>query len=303
MTKVLVLAGGNSSEREVSLRSGRVVEASLREAGYQTGFIDLVEPLDNYLSEFKEADIVFPALHGQGGEDGSLQEFLEHHKIAFVGSGSQSSRLCFNKQEYLELMKNEGILFPETEIVTKGQFNLSAIPKSPFVLKPIDEGSSVDTIIVKDLSRRDDRLIDEVFASHPVMILEPFIAGHEITIAVIGETAFPVIEIIPPGHEDFNYANKYNGKTLELCPPKNVSEEVQAEARELTEKIHKLCGCQDLSRTDMIVDSSNSLYVLETNTIPGLTSQSLLPKAALEAGLSMPDICKKLVEMALARAN
>jgi D-alanine-D-alanine ligase len=302
MIKVLVLAGGNSSERAVSLRSGRVVEASLREAGFDTYFIDPVEPLENYLDEFKEVDVVFPALHGHGGEDGILQEYLESIGVTFVGSGSASSKLCFDKSEYLDLMKANGILIPETEVVTKIQFKNSELIKSPFVLKPLDEGSSIDTILVKDLSKINEKRVDEVFANHPTMLLEPFIDGHEITVGVLGNKALPVVEIIPPVHEDFDYENKYNGKTLEICPPKNVSQEVQQIARELTERIHALCNCAHMSRTDMIVSSDNSIYILETNVIPGLTDQSLLPKAAAADGLSMPEVCTRLVEMALSKA-
>jgi D-alanine-D-alanine ligase len=301
MTKVIVLSGGNSAEREVSLRSGAVVYAALNEAGYEASVIDPTEPLNTYLEQFKQADIIFPALHGRGGEDGELQTFLEDNSIAFVGSGSKASRLCFDKLDYLKLVQSEGILIPETLSVNRTEFEASELKNKPYVLKPNDEGSSVDTIISKDLNKVDEAAIEGAFSRHEQMLLEPFIVGDEITVAIVGEKAMPVIEIIPPQDEDFNYDNKYNGKTQELCPPVNISESIQAEASILAERLHKLCGCEDMSRTDMMVGSDGNLYVLETNTIPGLTAGSLLPKAAATAGLTMPSLCKLLIERTLTR--
>jgi D-alanine-D-alanine ligase len=136
---------------------------------------------------------------------------------------------------------------------------------------------------------------------HENLLLQELIEGREITVAVLLGAALPVVEIIAPEGKEFDYDNKYNGTTKELCPPENVSEETQQKAQKLAFDIHKLTECRDMSRTDMIITKDDDLYVLETNTIPGLTAQSLLPKAANTAGISMIALCSKLVEAVLAR--
>ena len=133
------------------------------------------------------------------------------------------------------------------------------------------------------------------------MLLEELVEGIEITVAVVGDQALPVIEIIPPEAGEFDYENKYNGRSQELCPPEHVAEDIQAEARDLALRTHNLTGCRDFSRTDMILTPLGELWILETNTIPGMTDQSLLPKAAAAAGIPMPLLCDRLVQMALAR--
>jgi D-alanine-D-alanine ligase len=133
------------------------------------------------------------------------------------------------------------------------------------------------------------------------MLLEQLVEGVEIAVPVLDNHALPVIEIIPPSGGEFDYENKYNGASQELCPPQHVTQSVQHRAQQLAEKIHSLCGCRDYSRTDMIVRPDGSLTVLETNTIPGMTEQSLFPKAAAVAGLSMAELCTQLVELALSR--
>jgi D-alanine-D-alanine ligase len=134
---------------------------------------------------------------------------------------------------------------------------------------------------------------------HQRLLLEALIAGTEITVGMLGEQPLPVIEIIPPEHGEFDYENKYNGQTQELCPPVHVSPELQQAAQQLAQQVHELCGCRDFSRTDIIIDAEQQLWVLEINTIPGMTDQSLLPKAASVAGITMPQLVDRLVEQAL----
>jgi D-alanine-D-alanine ligase len=299
--RVLVLAGGNSPEREVSERSGASVAAALRQAGYEVTVADPADGLPKLLPALKSVDVAFPALHGAGGEDGQAQRFLEQNNIKFVGSGSQASELCFDKIVYDRLLVKHDILTPRTELVNFEEYGNSPLARRPFVLKPNDGGSSIDTIIVRDVSRQDQAAIGQAFERHPRLILQELISGVEITVAVLGDTSLPVIEILPPADQEFDYENKYNGATRELCPPEHVSDAQQAEARQLAARIHELCGCRDLSRTDIIISPDNQLYVLETNTIPGLTDQSLLPKAAAAAGIDMPKLCDRMVQAALAR--
>jgi len=299
--RVLLLAGDNSPEREISLRSGEAVAAALRKAGYEVETADPSAGIQSLLPAMRSVDVVFPVLHGAGGEGGELQQFLEDNDIKFIGSGSKSSALCLDKARYTELLKKNGILVPQSELVTWDKYVATPLSKKPFVLKPNDGGSSIDTIIVRDTSQKDDDKIKKTFDRYPKLLLQQLITGPEITVAVVGDESLPVIEIMPPTDQEFDYRNKYNGKTRELCPPENVSPAEQAAAQRLAEQIHKLCGCRDMSRTDIIIGKGSQLYVLETNTIPGLTDQSLLPKAAAVAGLDMSSLYDRLVQAAIAR--
>lgn len=301
MANVIVLSGGDSDEREISLLSGAAVAAALETAGHSVNVLDPSIGLQNLLPAFREAEVVFPALHGLGGEDGVLQEFLEQNNISFVGTGAAASKLCFDKDLCTDLFEEHGVDVPKTELVHAEEFKSSDLIKAPFVLKPNDGGSSIDTFIVRDTGSFDFDQLDSVFKEHGKMLLQEFISGVEITVAVLGEAALPVIEIIPPEGGEFDYENKYNGKTQELCPPQNVLPETQLAAQKLAKKIHDFTNCRDMSRTDMIITDDQRLYVLENNTIPGLTNQSLLPKAAAYAGISMPEMCNLLVQNAIDR--
>ena len=298
MTKVNVIYGGNSSEREVSLRSGAAVADALKTAGYEVGLLDSkTASLDDMVS----CDIVFPVLHGQGGEDGILQTELEARGAKYVGSGAESSRICFDKWRYRQLVLSKGLPVAEAALVQADTYRQHQIAQNPYVLKPPDGGSSIDTFIVRDPATAAHELIEDSFTRHPTMMLEQLIVGDELTVGILGDTPLPVIEIIPPTDGEFDYENKYNGKTQELCPPEHVAETVQLQAQQLALQAHQLAACRDFSRTDIMVDKAGDLYLLETNTIPGMTDQSLFPKMARTAGIDMPELCKHLVEMVLSR--
>lgn len=303
MASIIVLAGGTSDEREISLRSGTAVAQALKQAGHDVKTVDPADILEAHLSQLKQADVVFPALHGKGGEDGEVQRFLEDHGIAYVGPDARASEICFDKARFTELLRQNGWPVPDTELVKYQEYLRSPLRRKPFVLKPNDGGSSVDTFIVRDVAEADEVGIREAFGRHGILLLQELIAGDEITVAILGDEPLPTIEIVPPEDGEFDYENKYNGRTQELCPPENVSQEIQKQAQELSLAIHRLTGCRDMSRTDLMVAPAGGLYVLETNTIPGLTDESLLPKAAGKAGLPMPVLCDRLVSMALARHN
>jgi D-alanine-D-alanine ligase len=247
------------------------------------------------------ADVVFPVLHGVGGEDGAIQAYLEPHDITYVGSDAASSRLCIDKWATKELLRTNGILSPGGELVSADSIGQSQFIQQPFVLKPFDGGSSVDTIIVRDPKTINEDLIRSALERHQQMLIEQLVTGTEITVGVLGTEALPVIEIQPPSDGEFDYENKYNGATRELCPPETVSDSLQLEAQRIAEKAHQVCGCRDFSRTDMMISPDGTISVLEINTIPGMTNQSLFPKAAAVSGLDMPSVCAKLVRMALER--
>lgn len=299
--KILVLCGGTSSERAVSLRSGAAVRAALEQAGHQVTVMDPADTLTN--DDFEGYDAIFPVLHGAGGEDGVLQGLLESLGYQnFVGSDALSSALCFDKWRHKQLLDDNHVKNPAGAIVTAAELVNHPLTEAPFVLKPVDGGSSVDTFIVRDVATADMEAMQASCEKNSRMLIEELIEGTEITVGVLGNESLPVIEIIPPADGEFDYENKYNGKSQELCPPQSVAADVQTAAQELALRVHTLSGCRDFSRTDMIITADNSLYVLETNTIPGMTDQSLLPKAAAVAGLSMPELVDRLVNLAAARA-
>jgi D-alanine-D-alanine ligase len=303
MTSVVVLSGGTSDEREVSLRSGAAVVEALKQKGYEVTSADPADGFEKLAPVLKACDVVFLALHGKSGEDGTLQHQLEELGVSYVGSDSQASTLCFDKWEYSKLLEARNIPTPITELVDEDGFAQSKMIREPFVLKPNDGGSSIDTFIVRNPASFQLATTHDTFRRHSEMLLQVLVEGTEITIGMLGNEPLPVIEIVPPADQEFDYANKYNGKTQELCPPKHVSAEVQQEAQALAHRIHQLCDCRDMSRTDMLIRPDNSLCVLETNTIPGLTNQSLLPKAAAVAGYDMPTLVDKLVQAALHRSG
>ncbi|HVO86661.1 MAG TPA: D-alanine--D-alanine ligase [Candidatus Binatia bacterium] len=295
--KVLVLLGGDSPEREVSLRSGEAVSDALRAGGHEVYEYDPKHGYDG-LSEFKnKVDVVLPIIHGVNGEDGVLQKELEARGFKFLGADSVSSALCFDKTAIKQILNKLSILTPRSEIVDKDSFSSSSIKASGrYVLKPIKGGSTIDASIVNDSTDDADA---KIFDKYPTMLLEELIVGNEITVPVLDGKALPVIEIIPPTGEDFDYENKYNGETQELCPPVNVSQKLQAEAQQIAERLHAAAGIRHLSRTDIIIDKDDKLWVLEINTMPGMTSQSLFPKSAKVAGISMTELVERFSRMAI----
>lgn len=299
MIKVNVLCGGTSNEREVSLRSGKAVADALTQAGYSITMLDTTDD-DGVVAD---CDVVFPVLHGGDGEDGRFQARLEALGVPFVGSGSAASKLCMDKSLYRQHMSAAGFLMPDGAVVDHAAYKASPLSAAPHVLKPVSGGSSIDTYIVRDASEldKDEAYVAGLFERNPTMLIEALINGTEITVGMLGDTALPVIEIIPPADHEFDYENKYNGKTQELCPPQHVEAAVQAAAQRLTERVHAAAGCRDLSRTDYIISADGSLYLLETNTLPGMTNQSLYPKMAAQSGLAFSALADRLVQLALNR--
>jgi D-alanine-D-alanine ligase len=298
MSLIAVLAGGDSPEREVSLRSGAAVARALEAAGHSVRMFD---PAHEKLETLTGCDVVFPVLHGAGGEDGSIQNELEALNLAYVGSGVAASELCFDKDLYRQKVIAGGFSMPHGAVIRYQDYLQSPLSKVKHVLKPVTGGSSIDTIIVRDMSSTPQDSIKEVFERYPTMLVEELIEGIEMTVGVLGDTVLPIIEIIPPADGEFDYENKYNGATREVVPPENITPAIQEAAKDMALQVHKLTGCRDFSRTDIMCDKNGNLFLLETNTIPGMTDQSLFPKMAAAAGISMSELCDRLVQMALNR--
>lgn len=301
MTKkqIVVLYGGISNEREVSLRSGRCVANSLESAGYDVSLVDTSQPGFDLTSSCSKADAIVPMLHGVGGEDGSLQQQLDKLDIPYFGSGERACAQTFNKVICKELLSENGVLTPNWEVVDKRQFETSGLRHKSYVLKPIAGGSSIDVLIVHNPTHQleDVSAVSKLFGRYKRMLLEELIEGRELTVSVFGEAALPVIMIVPPSGEEFDYNNKYNGQSQEIVRPTTLSQEVQSQAQRLTLQVHRLTGCRHVSRTDIIIAENGALYVLEINTIPGMTEQSLFPKAAAASGLTMKDVARRIVKM------
>lgn len=293
--KILVLGGGISPEKDVSLRSAANVQDALIKAGFEVIFYDPANGVEELLRLAKSCDLVFPILHGVGGEDGTLQKIFKENDIKYLGSNVKASQNCSDKFKFYKICRENNINVPKTEVVDKSSIKDSSLSENPFVLKPINGGSAIDTFIMRRVPN-DFAIFDEVFDKYKEMILEELIIGREVTCGVLNGKSLPVVEIIPPPGEEFDAENRYNGRSQELCPPENIDEKTQKEIQGLTLKVHKILNCGHLSRTDMIV-ANDSIHVLELNTIPGLTKASLYPKEAETAGLSMEELVKEFVRL------
>ncbi len=294
MPIIAVLYGGDSDEREVSIRSGKAVFEALKLSKFEVLEFDInsateIPPLDI------KKHIVFPILHGRGGEDGELQQHLEDAGLSYLGSDPLVSKNCFDKHVTREHLHKNSILIPRGDALSRENFNSHVLRNKSHVIKISNGGSSIGTWVVKDPDYKISE--HEVFGFDDRVIIEEYVEGVEITVPVLGNRALPVIEIQPPADGLFDYENKYNGQTKEICPSTSLSPSKQVEAQELALKVHKLMGCRHLSRTDMIVRNDGSIVVLEINTMPGMTSSSLYPLSARTAGIEMQDLVTEFVKM------
>ncbi len=306
MEKVLVLMGGTSEEREVSLRSGQAVYEGLKEAGYEVEALDFTS---ENMARIKEScpNVVFITLHGKNGEDGTVQGYLELLGIPYTGSGVLASAVCMNKVMSKKIFAFEGLPTADFIVIKKSSFYKNANDISvikdlglPVVIKPATQGSSVGTTIVKAAK---DILpaLELAFSLDKEVLVEKFIAGTELTVTVLGNDklkTLPVIEIVPK-NEYYDYESKYIPGMSEHIIPARISEE----ARELVERIsckaYEAVGCRGYARVDLILDQKGIPYVLEINTLPGMTGTSLVPDAARAEGINFPDLLDLFVKMAL----
>ncbi len=298
---VLVLKGGDSTEREVSLRSADAVVRGLKANGYKVTEYDTINGVEKLRNMTEGVDLVLPILHGKNGEDGAIQEILEDIGISFLGAGSKSSEITFDKVMTHECLENYCLKMPQYEVVNINTFSGSEIVKHPFVLKPISGGSSIDTVIVRESTNDKIMKSRKLFKKYKSMLIEELIEGDEITVSILGEDVLPIILIKPPNNQEFDYKNKYNGSTKEICPVPDsmISDVLQKQAQGVAKKVHNVLGIRHISRTDIMIDKNKEMYVLETNTMPGLTAQSLLPASAKVRGLDMVQLSDRLVKIVL----
>jgi len=298
--KVGVIAGGISSEREVSLRSGQAVFNALKELGFNAVFIDAGKDLCEKIKEEK-IDIAFLVLHGGWGENGAVQGMLEVMGIPYTGSGVLSSALAMDKEATKKIFIYHGIPVPPFKVVYKQDyfslsFNLEPL-SFPLVVKPAEEGSSVGVNIVKNEVELKSAL-ENAFKYGQRAILEKFIEGREIHIGVLGDKALGGVEVRPK-KGFYDYESKYTKGLTEYILPPEINNDLYEKLKDLGLKAHKALGCKGGTRVDMIVDSNGNPYVLEVNTIPGMTETSLLPKISQLSGYDFKGLVKEILELAL----
>jgi len=311
MTRVALIMGGRSQEREVSLASGGEVLANIDRDRFEVTVYDPADDLSRLADEAGNFDVAFLALHGPLGEDGAMQGFCEMVGLPYIGSGVLASAMAIDKEVAKRMYREAGLPVAPDLVVNRRDFpNLHETAemalhslRSPLVVKPLRQGSSVGLAIVDNEKDLADAL-EVVFSLEASALLEKYLPGRELTCGVIGNrnlTALPPIEIIPAeGHRFFDYSAKYEpGQSQEICPA-DLPPELEGEVRRLAMSAHRALGCRGLSRTDFIF-SSGQTYILETNTLPGLTGGSLLPKMAKACGFSFKTFISYLIDLALSQ--
>lgn len=294
---VAVLMGGMSSEREVSRVSGKGVTEALERLGYRVTAVDVDRDIASVLNELKP-DVVFNALHGTYGEDGCIQGLLEILGIPYTHSGVAASAIAMDKQTTKELLQQHGILFPPGQVVSRREVLAGDVLPRPYIVKPVDEGSSVGVILMeKDGPKRvDEKMLPEKTKR---FLVEKYIPGRELSVAVLDGKALGVIELRPKSGF-YDYENKYSdGKTDHLMPAP-VDEGIYKGAMKIAASAHNILGCRGVTRSDFRYDDQNSgkLYLLEINTHPGFTPLSLAPEIAKYTGIAFDELVKRLVETA-----
>ena len=307
MNRVLVLMGGTSEEREISLQSGVNVCTALQKKGYQVESLDLNKDTLNRIADIAP-DAVFIALHGKKGEDGTVQGYLDLLGIPYTGSGATSSAICMNKIITKKLLSYEGLPTPDFIIMKKNTFDRacfvvrSMVQKFglPMVVKAATQGSSIGTYIVK---KEGEILpaIEAAFQYDDDVLVEKYIEGTLLTASLLGNDnpcVLPIIEITS-SNEFYDYESKYTPGMCEHIVPARISLELQDKITRISEEAYKSLACKGFARIDFMLDRQGQPYILEINTIPGLTNMSLVPDAARAVGISYEDLIKRLLELAM----
>lgn len=303
---VALLSGGKSAEREISLKSGDQVSQALNAERYDVRRYDPGHELPRLVREAGEIDVALIILHGRFGEDGTIQGLLDCLGVPYQGTGVLGSAISMNKIVSKQLYRQAGLPIPPYVVLERGctPGQLDEVIRElglPLVVKPENEGSSIGLTIVREAGRLSHAL-QEGWKYDRRCLVEKYIPGLEVTASVLGNDsleALPLIEIVPgDAYEFFDYEAKYTpGASKEICPAR-LSPEITAKAQDYAVRAHQVLCCRGYTRTDMIV-AEDEVYVLETNTIPGMTATSLFPQAAAVAGLSFSAMLDRLIELAM----
>lgn len=295
---ITVLAGGPSGERQISLQSGRAVADALESLGHTVHLEDIAP--DNLAALARDVDCVFVALHGTFGEDGQIQRILERRGLCYCGSGPNACALAMNKAAAKAHFRAVGIPTPNWDVARPETLSqvMSRRPP-PVVVKPVTEGSSLACHIVREAAQYQPAL-EQVVADYGEALVEEFIPGREITIGILGDSPLPAIEIRTP-RDFYDYDAKYVDEDTEYVFDFDLPTDLLERVADMSVKAHRALGCRDFSRADWRIDPHLQPQLLEVNVIPGLTSHSLLPKAAARAHLTMPMLCQAIVHAAINR--
>lgn len=303
--RLALIAGGRSAEREVSLKSGTQVYDALNKEKYAIRRYDPLTDLEKLVREAKELDVALIIMHGRGGEDGTMQGLLELLGVPYQGSGVLASALAMNKELSKTMYQHAGLAVPKALVFPRAEapalLEIQTALGLPVAIKPINEGSSIGVTMARTLEELEEGL-NTAFLYDTRVLVEEFIQGTEVTGGVLGNSklqALPLVEIVPSSqYTFFDYEAKYQpGATHEICPAR-LDPELTRRSQQCALTAHQALGCRGYSRTDMLVRDGD-IYVLETNTIPGMTATSLFPQAAQAAGLEFPALLDTLINLAL----
>jgi len=299
--KIAVLMGGIGRERDISIQSGTCVAEALKEAGLNAATCD-IRPDNMGILDDKSIDVFFLALHGKFGEDGQLQQILEDKSLTYTGSGPLASRLAFDKMAGKKAFAKAGIGTPDA-IIFNGNADTGLTEKQlrelgdRYVIKPIRQGSSVGISIV-DSPQKAIAAGREVLKEFGDCMIEKFIAGQELTVGILCNRPLPIIEIRPKS-SFYDYRAKYVDEQTEFLFDTITDVALAQKIQKTAVDCFNALGCRHMGRVDLILGNDGKLYVLEVNTIPGFTTHSLLPKAAAKSGLTMSELCVKIIQAAM----
>ena len=296
--KIGVLFGGASQEREVSLESGKAISIACKSLGHDVVELDPINGIDSLFSDIEPLDLIFNGLHGGDGENGVIQGFLQSIGKRFTGSQNESSAICMDKRVSKALVHRKKILTPNWISIDKEE----EIPmdhgiKYPLIVKPNDQGSTIGLTIVKnDKELKGAVNLARKFTS--IVLVEAFVSGREITVTIIGNKAYPIVEIMP-SNDLYDYECKYTkGMTTYLCPA-DLTNELTLKIQNIALNIYKLLGCRHYSRVDFILDEVLTPWFLEVNTLPGMTETSLIPKSVHATGMDFNMLIKTIIDESL----
>ena len=300
---VAVLMGGWSAERQVSLVTGKGVAEALESRGHRVTTIDMDRDVALRLAEVKP-DVVFNALHGTPGEDGTVQGMMDLMGLKYTHSGVETSVIAIDKELTKMVLVPHGIRMPEGRIVESESLHAADPMARPYVLKPVNEGSSVGVAIVTDQGNYGNpigRDVEGPWKQFDRLLAEPFVRGHELTVAVLGEEALAVTEL-KPTQGFYDYDAKYtDGLTQHVCPAE-IPDDIRDQAMDMALRAHRLLGCRGASRSDFRWDDeqgADGLFLLEVNTQPGMTPLSLVPEQARIRGIDYAELVERIVRAAL----
>ncbi len=297
--------GGSSSEKDISIKTGNAIAASLSRQYSDVKSIHIAfDGNFSFLDEIQKGDIVFNALHGGHGENGDIQSILDMNGIIYTGSDSKASKICMDKHLSKLIAQSAGVVVPRWILYRHENNNKEKLFNTnidnfsyPYIIKPNNEGSTIGLAKVENKGQIYDAMSIALEFSREIMI-EEYIDGREITVGILGNKALPVVEIFP-GKDLFDYECKYSDGMSKYDVPASIDNNLALKIQKDALKIYESIGCRHYSRVDFMLDKDNNYYFLEINSLPGMTSTSLLPMAAKDAGLDFDDLINIILNMAL----